>query len=96
MFSTQHEGGTSMATTAHSGRRELAVRASNGLEVGLYWSKTTSRVTVEVFDQRLDEGFEFEIDGSHALDAFHHPYAFAATRDVHFTGDRTAAKAMTL
>jgi hypothetical protein len=63
-------------------RRELAVRSSNGIEVGLYWSESTNRVTVEVFDQRFDDGFEFEIDGAHALDAFNHPYAYAAAQGV--------------
>jgi len=82
-----------MATTAHSDRRELAVRASNGLEVGLYWSKATNRVTVEVFDQRLDEGFEFEIDGSHALEAFHHPYAYSANRLTSQSAERTSINA---
>jgi hypothetical protein len=94
MFSTEHEGGTSMATTQDE-RRELAVRASNGIEVGLYWSKTTNRVTVTVFDQRFQKGFEFQVDGSHALDAFNHPYAFAATGDVHFVGVRGTASAIT-
>jgi len=70
-----------MATTL-TDRRELAVRSSNGIEVGLYWSKVTNRVTVEVFDQRFDDGFEFEVDGAHALDAFNHPYAYAAARGV--------------
>jgi len=63
-------------------RRELAHRASNGIEVSLFWSKPTNRVTVEVFDDRFDEGFEFEVDGSDALDAFHHPFAYAAARGI--------------
>jgi hypothetical protein len=63
-------------------RRELAHRASNGIEVTLFWSKPTNRVTVKVFDARVEQGFELEIDGSKALDAFHHPYAYAARGDV--------------
>ena len=59
-------------------RRELAQRSSNGIKVILVWSKPTNRVTVEVFDERSDERFEFEVDGSVALDAFNHPYAYAA------------------
>jgi hypothetical protein len=61
-------------------RRELAHRASNGIEVTLFWSKPANRVSVEVLDSRFDEGFEFEVDGSAALDAFNHPYAYAASR----------------
>jgi hypothetical protein len=42
--------------------------------------RTWPRVTVEVFDARAREGFEFEVDGCDALDAFHHPYVYAASR----------------
>jgi hypothetical protein len=81
MLIAKHEGGTSMAATSPD-CRELAVRSSSGVEVGLYWSKTTNRVSIEVFDHRLDEGFVFEIDGADALDAFNHPYAYAAARGI--------------
>ena len=60
-------------------RRELAVRASNGIEVSLFWSKLRDRVTVAISDRRLDHDFEFEVDAAHALDAFNHPYAYAST-----------------
>lgn len=79
MLITEHEGGLSMADTIII-RRELAHRASNGIEVSLFWIKPTNRVSVEVFDANLDEGFELEVDGHYALDAFHHPYAYAPTR----------------
>jgi hypothetical protein len=61
-------------------RHELAYRTSNDIDVSLFWLKPTTRVAVSVFDTRLDEGFELEVDGSQALDAFHHPYAYAPTR----------------
>jgi hypothetical protein len=35
---------------------------------------------IAVLDTRSDETLEFEVDGSAALDAFNHPYAYAATR----------------
>ena len=38
----------------------------------------TSRVMVGVVDARTDDSFELEVDGRHALDAFNHPYAYAA------------------
>jgi hypothetical protein len=76
MLTAKNEGGPKMASP------ELAHRASNGIDVSLYWSKATNRVTVEVFDDRFDDGFEFEVDGSDALDAFNHPYAYAASRGV--------------
>jgi len=64
--------------TAVANRRELDHRASNGIEVTLFWIQPTNRVSVEVLDSRFDEVFEFEVDGSVALDAFNHPFAYAA------------------
>ena len=57
-------------------RTELAHRASDGIDVYLFWNEPTSRVTVDVRDTRGDDSFEFEVDGRHALDAFNHPYAY--------------------
>ena len=65
-----------MTTTAAT-RRELAHRESDGLQVSLFWSKSTNRVTVEVVDERLADRFAFDVPGRKALDAFHHPYAYA-------------------
>jgi hypothetical protein len=59
-------------------RTELAHRASDGIDVYLFWNEPTSRVTVDVVDGRADGSFELEVDGRHALDAFNHPYAYAA------------------
>jgi len=69
-----------MAATAFSKRRELAHRASDGIAITLSWSRPSTRVTITVIDTRSDEALEFEVDGSAALDAFNHPYAYAATR----------------
>jgi hypothetical protein len=80
------------ATTAT--RRELAHRMGDGLHVTLFWSKPADRVTVEVLDERLDERFEFDVEGRDALDAFHHPYAYGTGRafDLHAAAhDRLAA-----
>ena len=68
-----------MTATAFSERRELAHRTSDGIDVTLFWSKATNRVTIAVLDSHSDEGMEFDVDGSAALDAFEHPYAYAAT-----------------
>jgi hypothetical protein len=51
----------------------------------LYWDERTNRVTVKVYDTRTDEGFEFDVGGRRALDAFRHPFAYAA-------GEQTAKK----
>jgi hypothetical protein len=67
-----------MTATAFSARRELAHRTSDGIEVTMFWSRPSDRITIAVFDTRSDEALEFEVDGSGALDAFNHPYAYAA------------------
>jgi hypothetical protein len=72
-------GETAMAAT-HITRQELAHRMSNGIEVTLYWNTATNRVSIEVSDARFDDRFEFEVPGNDALDAFHHPYAYAPAR----------------
>lgn len=69
-----------MTATTSTQRRELAQRTDDGIEVTLYWNEPTDRVTVVVFDLRSDETLDFEIDGRAALDAFNHPYTYAATR----------------
>jgi hypothetical protein len=76
MDNANHQGGTVMAAVIPI-RRELAHRESYGIEVTLFWSKPTNRVSVVVFDAQFDEGFEFEVDARVALDAFHHPYVYA-------------------
>ena len=68
------------AGASHTSRRELARRAGNGIEVALFWRKSTNQVTVEVVDEHLGPRFELEVAGADALRAFHHPYAYAARR----------------
>jgi hypothetical protein len=69
-------------TTTITQRAELAHRTSAGLHVYLFWNEPRSRVTVRVLDTRGDDSFEFAVDGRHALDAFNHPYAYAARADT--------------
>jgi hypothetical protein len=73
------EGGPKMATSAATERRELAHRTGDGIEVSLLWTKSTNRIAIAVADSHSGEELEFEVDGSRALDAFNHPYAYAAT-----------------
>ena len=58
---------------------ELAHRATDGLDVSLLWSRRTNRVTVAVSDARSGDSFQLAVDARHALDAFYHPYAYAAS-----------------
>jgi hypothetical protein len=85
-----------MTATAFSERRELAHRTSDGIDVTLFWSKPSDRVTIAVVDTRSDEALEFDVDGSVALDAFNHPYAYAAALHTdHGTVSRHGADALT-
>jgi hypothetical protein len=69
-----------MTTIELPERRELAHRTNDGIDVTLFWSKAPNRVTISVFHARSPTALEFEVDGADALDAFNHPYAYAATR----------------
>jgi hypothetical protein len=60
--------------------QELARRTTCGIEVTLLWERLTNAVRVVVLD--WTEGgtwFEFEVEPERALDAFHHPYVYAAS-----------------
>ena len=63
---------------------ELASRENDGLAVFLLWNRLTNQVRVSVVDSKLDEVLELEIAGAEALDAFYHPFAYAADRGVSF------------
>jgi hypothetical protein len=71
-----------VATTTITQKTELAHRTSEGIHVYLLWNQLSSRVTVRVFDERTNNGFELEVDGRDALDAFNHPFAYAARRNM--------------
>jgi hypothetical protein len=79
---------TDTAYVAGDDWRELASRDGDGLEITLLWSKTAGRVKVTVADSRLDESFELDIAGADALAAFHHPFAYAASRGLGFADER--------
>jgi hypothetical protein len=58
--------------------RELATRRSDGIHVVLLWHPRENSLTVSVEDARVGERFELAVAPERALDAFYHPYAFAA------------------
>ena len=58
--------------------RELAARESDGINVVLLWDPKTDDVTVSVDDTRTGQYFELPVERDRALDAFHHPFAYAA------------------
>lgn len=63
--------------------RELDCRVSGVARVRLLWSKRDGRVAVTVDDPSAGAAFTLEIgEGDSALDAFNHPYAYAARRRI--------------
>jgi hypothetical protein len=58
--------------------RELAARESNGLHVVLLWHPREDALTVSVEDDRLGDRFHLAVAPDRALDAFYHPFAYAA------------------
>jgi hypothetical protein len=60
--------------------RELAQRLSGTDEVLLLWRPDIDRVELSVSDVTTGEGFHIEIAPGAAMDAFQHPYAYAARR----------------
>jgi hypothetical protein len=58
--------------------RELAVRESDGINVVLLWYPSSDAVTVSVEDARVGECFQLAVAPNRALDAFYHPFAYAA------------------
>ena len=57
--------------------RELAHRHQYGLEVVLLWNARSSEVSIELLDSRTETALAFVVDPKSALDAFHHPFAYA-------------------
>ena len=72
--------------------RELAHRESDGIDVSLRWSSMDNRLTVAVADERTGDAFELTAHPENALDAFYHPFAYAAFSGIAY-GD-TAAEAL--
>ena len=71
-------------TTTDTRRRELAHRASNGIEVSLFWGPSSGQIVVEVVDWSSEHFFEVSVPSECALDAFHHPFAYAAKQGVEY------------
>ena len=70
-----------MSTPTTCLTRELDHRVSDGIDVRLLWRVHDDRLLVAVSDGRTGDAFSVEVrDSERALDVFHHPYAYAATR----------------
>lgn len=80
-FDPQEDSMTGMTPPAF---RELAHRATDGVDVGLYWSTSDDTLLLVVADDRAGDFFQLEVPSAEALDAFEHPYAYAARHGVEY------------
>lgn len=87
---TTHEKEATMSSTTIQ-RRELAHRVSDGIEVALFWDKVGDTLSLEVYDAKTDQLFTVGVPRDRALDAFHHPFAYAATAETFELGEALAA-----
>ena len=68
-------------TEAHNiemGRRELAHRSADGVEVTLLWNPADDKISVRIVERDTEACFELPVARDQALNAFNHPYAYAA------------------
>jgi hypothetical protein len=65
-----------MSPATHT--RELAAREGDGIHVRLLWHPIENALTVSVEDSRVGGGFLLAVAPDRAIDAFYHPYAYAA------------------
>ena len=71
--------------TTQSDARELAFRATDGVEVTLRWHQRRDFVSVAVFDSTNGDRFELVLgDDDRPMDVFDHPYAHAAHRGLDY------------
>jgi hypothetical protein len=72
-------------TPAGHARVVLAERKNAGVQVTLLWAEDTNAVAVLVRDDGADDQFEVSVEpDGNALDAYEHPYAYAAWRGVEY------------
>jgi hypothetical protein len=64
---------------------ELDAREGDGIDVQLFWHPRSGSVTVSLFDTTHEQAFELLVDPAEALDAFNHPFAYAAFQNIPFT-----------
>jgi hypothetical protein len=62
--------------------RELAQRTSSGTLMRLLWLQGTRELWVEIREPELDVTVVIAAEPERALEAFYHPYAYAAARSA--------------
>ena len=64
--------------------RELAQRLTGAVEIALFWLAGTDCLWVSVRDASGGADFRLDVDPAEAMEVFHHPYAYAASRGVQY------------
>jgi hypothetical protein len=72
-------------TSVRQRSRELAERSSSGTRVRLLWRQGTRHLWVEVREPD-DRMLAIPVPPERALEAFHHPYAFASSSGFYLAG----------
>ena len=62
--------------------RELARRLSGTLEVLLLWRPRFDQIELCIRDRAGDTSFRIAVAPASAMDAFHHPYVYAASANA--------------
>jgi len=70
---------------------ELAHRVNGGMEVTLFWHRDSDELVVSVADPASGDAFAFEVDSAIAVEAFYHPYAYAALFGIYFAPEPTGS-----
>jgi hypothetical protein len=58
--------------------RELDHRRTDGIDVRLLWSQVDDGILLVVSDSKTGDAFSVEVGRPETLEAFHHPYSYAA------------------
>jgi hypothetical protein len=75
-LASEREGGAMSPALLET--RELAARESDGIHILLLWHPDENALTVSVEDARVGDCFQLAVAPDRALDAFYHPFAYAA------------------
>lgn len=71
---------------------ELAHRENGGVEVSLFWDTDTDELVLSVADSASGDAFAYGVDSATAVDAFYHPYAYAARFGIAFNAPEPAVR----
>jgi hypothetical protein len=72
-----------VAESAGAQARELAQRLTGDVEVVLLWHPDTNSLELSLHDLAAHVGCQVMVAPEHAIDAFYHPYVYAAACGVH-------------